>query len=45
MGSGGGTAGTGTITLSMLARAYLAVIRRQAMERVEKGATTATMKN
>ena len=29
------------ITLAMLAHAYLAVIRRQAVEQGEKGATTA----
>ena len=33
------------ITLAMLAQAYLAVIRNQAMEQGEKGATTARMKS
>ena len=33
------------ITLAMLAQAYLSVIRHQAMEQGEKGATTAQMKN
>ncbi len=33
------------ITLSMLAHAYLSVIKHQAMEQGEKGATTARMKN
>ena len=33
------------ITLAMLAHAYLTVIRNQAMEQGEKGATTAQMKN
>ena len=33
------------ITLAMLAHAYLAVIRRQAMEQGEKGATTDRMKS
>ena len=33
------------ITLAMLAHAYLTVIRNQAMEQGEKGATTAPMKN
>ena len=33
------------ITLAMLAQAYLAVIRQQAMEQGEKGATTVWMKN
>ena len=33
------------ITLAMLAHAYLTVIRHQAMEQGEKGATTASMKN
>ena len=32
------------ITLSMLAHAYLSVIRQQAMEQGEKGATTVRMK-
>ena len=32
------------ITLAMLAQAYLAVIRNQAMEPGEKGATTARMR-
>ena len=33
------------ITLSMLAQAYLTVIRHQAMEQGEKGATTVRMKS
>ena len=33
------------ITLAMLAHAYLTVIRHQAMEQGEKGATTAPMKS
>ena len=50
---GGGIAGTGTSppcpstgqALAMLAHAYLAVIRNQAVEGEEKGATTARMRN
>ena len=33
------------ITLAMLAHAYLSVIKHQAMEQGEKGATTARMKS
>ena len=33
------------ITLAMLAQAYLSVIKHQALERGEKGATTVRMKN
>ena len=44
---GGGTAGTGHITLAMLAHAYLAVIRQEAMDQgcsMERGAIQAWMK-
>ena len=48
MKSGNGMAGTGTSPLAMLAHAYLAVVRRQALEQGgpgEKGAVPAWTKS